>query len=466
MSGRKIFLLSCSARKLERTAPAEELYQGTLFRASLEWARQQAPDAIYILSAKHHLLNPDQKIEPYDLTLNDLPAHQLKVWAGTVMEQMKQHTDPQRDHFVILAGEKYRRYLMPHLKHASLPLEGLPIGKQVQFLQRQLASRDCSADLDQTDCGGVHGHLSALPRHRFPFDAETLPENGIYILFERGESAHGTDRIVRIGTHTGDGQLPNRLREHFVTENKDRSIFRKNIGRALLHRKGSPLLERWELDLTTRQAREQHAHQIDSNALNETERRVSEYIREHLSFSVIRVDDKDTRMRLETGLIATINDCSRCFPSSDWLGLHSPKSKIRDSGLWLVQGLDGAPLASQEWKAIRMGSADELPRPAPPSKRSEKGRQHRPAVMRGKYSPLTEYLVTAGKDRIILSFQELQAVLGFELPKSARKYRPWWANQKAPHMSSQSKSWQGAGFVVDSVQTADNGWVEFRRASG
>jgi len=71
---------------------------------------------------------------------------------------------------------------------------------------------------------------------RFPFCEDQIPLNGIYILFEKGELAHNTDRIVRIGTHTGINQLRSRLKQHFIVENKDRSIFRKNIGRALLNK--------------------------------------------------------------------------------------------------------------------------------------------------------------------------------------------------------------------------------------
>ncbi len=40
------------------------------------------------------------------------------------------------------------------------------------------------------------------------------------------------DRIVRIGTHTSDDRLKNRLRDHFISKNKDGSIFRKNIGKS------------------------------------------------------------------------------------------------------------------------------------------------------------------------------------------------------------------------------------------
>jgi hypothetical protein len=81
-------------------------------------------------------------------------------------------------------------------------------------------------------CYELHQLCSLLPRLRFPFEEKDIPCNGVYILFEEGEEAHGMDRIVRIGSHTGQNKLLSRLREHFINENKDRSIFRKNIGRA------------------------------------------------------------------------------------------------------------------------------------------------------------------------------------------------------------------------------------------
>lgn len=91
-------------------------------------------------------------------------------------------------------------------------------------------------------CRRVHEVIWKLPRHRFPFDDQDIPANGIYVLFEEGESGHGGDRIVRVGTHTGDNQLRSRLKQHFINENKDRSIFRKNIGRAILSKDSDPFL--------------------------------------------------------------------------------------------------------------------------------------------------------------------------------------------------------------------------------
>src|SRR5262245_51438780 len=107
-------------------------------------------------------------------------------------------------------------------------------------------------------CSNLHELARRGTVFSFPFDRGDIPPHGIYALFEAGEEAHGGGRIVRVGTHTGDRQLRSRLTQHFEKENKDRSIFRKNIGRALLIRDGDPYLAEWEIDRTSRAAREQH----------------------------------------------------------------------------------------------------------------------------------------------------------------------------------------------------------------
>src|SRR3989338_467885 len=103
-------------------------------------------------------------------------------------------------------------------------------------------------------CEELHRVFNSLPKQKFPFDEKKILKNGIYILFEKGEKGHGFDRIVRIGTHTGDNNLSSRLKQHFLVKNKDRSIFRKNIGRVILNKNKDPYLEKWELCLTSKEA--------------------------------------------------------------------------------------------------------------------------------------------------------------------------------------------------------------------
>jgi hypothetical protein len=70
----------------------------------------------------------------------------------------------------------------------------------------------------------AHALMGRLPRLRFPFARGRIPANGIYVFYEDGERGHGTGRIVRVGTHSDAKQLPARLQQQFMRENKDRSI--------------------------------------------------------------------------------------------------------------------------------------------------------------------------------------------------------------------------------------------------
>lgn len=189
------------------------------------------------------------------------------------------------------------------------------------------------------ECERIHIWLNRLRRYQYPFDENQLPLNGIYILFEKNEYSHGGDRIVRVVSHTGVNQLASRLKQHFVSEKKDRSIFRKNIGRAILHINNDPFIDDWELDLTSKEARIKYANQIDLDYQNHIEILVTKYIQTNFSFCLFEVADKSERLTIETKLISTISNCSECHPSENWLDLYSPKEKIRHSGLWLVNNL-------------------------------------------------------------------------------------------------------------------------------
>ena len=202
-------------------------------------------------------------------------------------------------------------------------------------------------------CNEIHGIFNKLKEYSFPFNEKEIPKNGIYILFEKGEKFNNLKRIVRIGTHTGDNQLQSRLKQHFVKENKDRSIFRKNIGRALLNAENDSFLKQWELDLTTRANKEKYSEQIDFEKQQSIEKKVSEYIQNNFSFAVFEVLEKEQRLRIESRIISTVSNCTNCKPSENWLGLSSPKQKIKDSGLWLVNELWKQSLSENELTELK-----------------------------------------------------------------------------------------------------------------
>lgn len=341
----RIVLISCVSKKLPRKAKAKELYISPLFKLNLQYAKSLQPDEVFILSAKYGLLDLNDEIEPYNETLNKKSNKKIKLWAEKVIEKLKQEADLEKDEFIFLAGEKYRKYLLPKIKNSEIPLQNLGIGKQLKFLKE-------STD-EKNFCKELHKILNGMKKYKFPFNEQEIPRNGIYILFEKNEFAHGTNRIVRVGTHTGQNQLPSRLQQHFLNENKDRSIFRKNIGRALLNKEKDPFLKHWELDLTTKEAKEKFLASIDLDKQKQVEKQVSKYIQENFGFVVFSVENEEKRLEIESKIISTISLCEECKPSENWLGLFSPKDKIKESGLWLVNELYKQPMSNKEVEELK-----------------------------------------------------------------------------------------------------------------
>lgn len=130
-----IALIACASQKRDEPAPARNLYQSTLFRRSLRYVEQVVePDCTFVLSAKHHLLPLDVVVAPYDRTLNRMAADERRAWADRVLDQLRERADLKEDRFTVLAGKKYREHLVPPLERVEVPLEGMRIGEQLQFL--------------------------------------------------------------------------------------------------------------------------------------------------------------------------------------------------------------------------------------------------------------------------------------------------------------------------------------------
>ena len=341
----RIVLISCVSKKLSYRAKAKDLYISPLFKYNLKYAKSLNPDRIFILSAKYGLLDLEEEIESYNETLNTMSSKDIKEWANKVINQLNKLANLKKDEIIFLAGERYRKYLISHISNYKIPLKGLGIGKQLKFLKDKF--------LVNEKCNKLHHWFNSMKKHNFPFNEKDIPLNGIYVLFEKGESAHGINRIVRIGTHTGKDQLRSRLKQHFINENKDRSIFRKNIGRTILNKNKDSFLEKWELDLTPKEAREKYSELIDFNKQKQVEKEVTKYIQDNFSFVVFQIDDKNKRLALESKIISTISLCNQCKPSKNWLGLFSPKQKICESGLWNVNELYKEALDDEDMEELK-----------------------------------------------------------------------------------------------------------------
>lgn len=89
----------------------------------------------------------------------------------------------------------------------------------------------------------------------------------------------------------------------------------------------------------------------------------------------------------------------------------------------------------------------------------------RRAASRGKYAPLYNHLKSLDQEQWHASFAEIEALLAFSLPESARIHRPWWANQGESGGHSHALSWQMAGWKTSRVDLVKEKVVFVRSTS-
>ena len=137
----KVALISCSKAKEDVPSPntikAELLYKSPLFKKALRYAKNVLKaDRIFILSAKHHLLNLDCQISEYDYTLNGKKANVIKEWSDEVRKQLiAEGVDFVNDEIFILAGKNYYKYLITDaFSNVNYVYHNMKIGQILSFL--------------------------------------------------------------------------------------------------------------------------------------------------------------------------------------------------------------------------------------------------------------------------------------------------------------------------------------------
>lgn len=344
----RVALVSCSKSKKSYRCPARELYsESNNFKCLYAYAKATA-DKVFILSAKYGLLPEDKIIDPYEKTLNDMPENECREWASSVLNDLREVTNIEDDQFILLAGQEYYRNLLGRLKRFWLPLKSVSLFNWIGEI-RKLTDLENETDPSKI----LHVLFNQMKRYTWQDISEIPFENGIYIMFERGESLYGIDRIVRIGTHNKQNNLKQRLENHFIRENSDGSIFRKNIGKAFLSKSDDQYLRIWELDTSKPQIKQQYVDSIDIRKETALEKEISNYMRNNISFTCFPVDTEDERIKLEEAIIATLNNAPTFRAGTNWLGNDSPIPEIKNSGLWNRRGLNTIPINKEELECLK-----------------------------------------------------------------------------------------------------------------
>lgn len=134
-----LYLVSCVGEKLAVCSPARDLYVSAWFEKARAFV-EAAGGSWFILSAKHGLVAPEEPIEPYDLTLNRMPADERRKWADGVFEQLVPRLGGGRT-VVFLAGKRYQEFLVDRLVslgvRVDVPMQHMGIGQQLSWLGKR-----------------------------------------------------------------------------------------------------------------------------------------------------------------------------------------------------------------------------------------------------------------------------------------------------------------------------------------
>lgn len=336
----KIILLSCTSKKLNYKCKAKDMYsKSPIFSRAYKYAKMTG-DRVLILSAKYGVLNENDLIEPYDLTLNNQSIAYRKEWSTMVLSQLNNTVDISKDYFTILTGKSYYEYLITEIKNYEIPLRGKSLGFWIPSLDNLIDNYNKPIKAHE-----IHRLFSSLQKYDYSSISQIPFKNGIYVMFDKYEIFEDYYRIVRIGTHTGQNNLISRLNSHFRSKNQRSSIFRKNIGRCFLNERMNPYLKNWNFDRTN--------ELVDREFEKQIENEITEYLKKHIVFICFPVEEKSLRLRLEDGIISSLNKDDNFNASKGWLGNNSSIADIKKSGLWCVHGLKKEPLNNKEFNTIK-----------------------------------------------------------------------------------------------------------------
>ena len=79
-----------------------------------------------------------------------------------------------------------------------------------------------------------------------------------------------------------------------------------------------------------------------------------------------------------------------------------------------------------------------------------------------KYAPLADYLRGSGQDSVVMTFSDIERIIGAELPQSAFTHRAWWSNN--PTNNVMTHAWLEAGYTTANVDMAAHTLV-FRKSA-
>ena len=134
-----IILLMCGKNKEKYKTKAKNLYNSERFKLSLEYANTLANEKnIFILSAKHGLVELETELIPYDKSVYDMTIIEKTEWVKMIITKIKSKMNLDIYNFVFLTDDFYCEYFPQYLKNVEMPLQGLIQSDHIKWFKEKL----------------------------------------------------------------------------------------------------------------------------------------------------------------------------------------------------------------------------------------------------------------------------------------------------------------------------------------
>jgi hypothetical protein len=317
--GSTVLLVGCVKRKLERRAAAKDLYNSPLW-AGRRANAEASGNRWLILSAMHGLVEPEAPLDPYDLALTDLTASERQAWGEHVVRALERRFGALSGMtFEIHAGDVYRRAIEPTLlargAQVRTPLRGLPLGAQLAWYRARSPTlaqpaderrRTATADELRAAMRALDGNPVRVSARNWPNGLDDLDRPGLYSWWvdEQGATdlSTGLGHLVKAGRiyagQTGATKWP--------SGRAGNATLASRVGTNHLH--GSIRGSTFRLTLASCLAQPLALLRVAPRRLDPpSERRLSEWMRDHLAIAVLSLVERDPLGDLEHSVLLKLD---------------------------------------------------------------------------------------------------------------------------------------------------------------
>ena len=140
MNEKRIAIISGSKLRLKKEAAAKDYYIGSLFKKAYAHTSKKY-DQVLILSAKYHVLLPNELVRPYRVNLYNASKKERRDWANLVYDKLKKYISKDSEIF-FYNSHREREFLIEKLEKTGItfhtPLSHLSLGEQLRWYNKNV----------------------------------------------------------------------------------------------------------------------------------------------------------------------------------------------------------------------------------------------------------------------------------------------------------------------------------------